>query len=185
MRSCIATASVPVSRATGEKPMCPPSSPPYQPVIVVDVEVRDAGLDPVVRVLERRELLRRVLLAPDLGAGDPLERRLHLREAVVDDGLVAVEGEAHDPAPDLELLRHAVDHLVRDRLVALPPRPSGWRSPTPSRSCSRSAGRSRSSGRASECAGCRPAGRGRRRARRGARAACSTPARASARRPSS
>ena len=31
--SRIASASLPVSRATGEKPMWPPSSPPYQPVI--------------------------------------------------------------------------------------------------------------------------------------------------------
>ena len=32
-RSRSASASRPVSGATGEKPMCPPSSPPYQPVI--------------------------------------------------------------------------------------------------------------------------------------------------------
>ena len=33
MRSRQAIASLPVSFATGENPMCPPSSPPYQPVI--------------------------------------------------------------------------------------------------------------------------------------------------------
>ena len=96
--------------------MWPPSSPPYQPVMCVHVEVRDAALDALGRVLERRRCSSGVVLrAPDLGARDLLERRLDLREAVVDDRLVAVEREAHDPAADLELARDPVDHLVRDR----------------------------------------------------------------------
>jgi hypothetical protein len=93
---------------------------------LVDVEVGDAGLDALVRVLERREVLRRVLEAPHLGARDPLERLLHLAEPVLDDRLVAVEREAHHPAADLELARHLVDSPVGDRLLALVPgRPRG------------------------------------------------------------
>ncbi len=151
----------------------------------VDVEVRDPGLDPLVRVLELGERVRRVLLAPHLGARDPLECLLHLAEAVVDDGLVAVEGEAH----------HASGRpraRARSRRCARPgsarrPRTtsSATTAPTRRRSCSRSAARSRSSVRASACAGSRPARAGRRRSRPAARAACSTPAWASARRPSS
>ena len=73
-------------------------------------------------VLEAGERVGRVLLAPHLGAWDPIEGLLHLAEAVVDDGLVAVEGEAHHPAADLELARHLVDAGVRDRFLALVPR---------------------------------------------------------------
>jgi hypothetical protein len=58
---------------------------------------------------------------PDLGALDPPEGGLDLREAVVDDGLVAVEREAHRPAPDLELARDRVDDVARDRSRLLPP----------------------------------------------------------------
>ena len=75
--------------------MWPPSSPPYQPVIWLRSRfgtpacTRSNGFSSVA------DLLRRVLRPPDLGARNPLERLLHLREAVVDDRLVAVEREAH------------------------------------------------------------------------------------------
>ena len=65
-------------------------------------------------MLELRDVLRRVLLTPHLGARDTLERLLDLRELVVDDRLVAVEREAHDPAADLELARDPVDHRRRE-----------------------------------------------------------------------
>jgi hypothetical protein len=64
---------------------------------------------------------RLALGAPHLGAVDAPEGRLDLREAMVDDRLVAVEREAHAPASDLELARHLVDDRVGHRPLLLPP----------------------------------------------------------------
>ena len=72
----------------------------------------------------RPDVLGRVLRPPDLGAGDAPERLLDLREPVVDDGLVAVEREAHHPAADLELPRHPVDRVLRHRALAVVPEAS-------------------------------------------------------------
>ena len=85
---------------------------------VVPLEVGHAALDALGRVLEVRDVLGRALGAPDLGALDRGEGRLDLGEAVVDDRLVAVEREAHAPAPDLELAGHRVEDVVGDRPVA-------------------------------------------------------------------
>jgi hypothetical protein len=59
--------------------------------------------------------------SPDLRAGDLLERLLDLLEAEVDDRFVAVEGEAHHPAPDLELASHPVDGRIGDRAFSVVP----------------------------------------------------------------
>ena len=64
---------------------------------------------------------RVVLGSADLDAGDAFERALDLLEAVVDDALVAVQREAHDPAPQVELARHLVDQVVGYRPLAVVP----------------------------------------------------------------
>ena len=101
--------------------MCPPSSPPYQPVIWLRSRF---GAPPCTRsngCSQAGDRVGRVLLPPHLRAGDLLEGLLDLPEPVIDHRFVAVQGEPHQPAADLELARHPVDHLVGDRLLALVP----------------------------------------------------------------
>ena len=52
---------------------------------------------------------------------DPPERLLHLREPVVDDRLVAVDREAHRPAPEAELRADPLDRLLGEDAFAVVP----------------------------------------------------------------
>jgi hypothetical protein len=108
----------PADRREADVPTLVAAVPPRH---LIDVQVGHAGLHPVERVLKLFHVLGRALRAPHLDPGDRLEGGLYLGEAMVDDRLVAVERKSHQPAPDLELLRHVVDRVVGHRIIALVP----------------------------------------------------------------
>ena len=124
----------------------------------------------------RRDVLGGVLGPPHLGAGDRRSNaRLILANDQVDHRLVAVEREAHDPAADLQLARHPVEHVVGDRALAGPEVRALWPRRPRAAPCSSPAGPCGSSRRASARAACRTSAPGRRRARPAATAACRSP----------
>ena len=79
---------------------------------LVEVDARDADHHPLVRVGQRPPLVGAVLLPDDRDRRDRLEAPPELGEVVVDHRLVAVQREAHHPAPEPELLRDPVDDLL-------------------------------------------------------------------------
>ena len=80
----------------------------------VEIHARYSRLDALVGIGELRKLRAAIFRERDLRAVDARERRGHDLALPLDDALVPIQSEAHDPSPEAGLRCDALDHVLGD-----------------------------------------------------------------------